>query len=323
MPSTLVGWLIAGALGLLALLGYIFRSWLTKKVEPYIDSGMNRVRANVIGWVRGVRGRVGRPSVNPQDIKVEIRERDIRERDERPVGVLLDFTAAIPQVRLWFDVTNDTEFDLVMDRLLIELWVFAPVLYGLENGILTRQVLPKKSGIKDVNYFRDLSTEHAQRIGEQAVFNQSANRWEVRATVHVVGWFVAPRVGWISTGKRKVFHHDSLPVLGVPPRKQAVVTGKQPEPGVERKVIVRQTLHRLSTDLTNYASGNYGSEDYSSLMSQLASDLATVRLECPNLFFHVNKIAEYLGDVNSPRSAGYVNGQLLTPLMFDARKYLE
>jgi hypothetical protein len=58
-------------------------------------------------------------------------------------------------------------------------------------------------------------------------------------------------------------------------------------------------------------------------MTQLATDLATLRIECPNLFFHIDTIAKYLGDVSSPRDAGYVNEKLLTPLMFDARKYFD
>jgi len=110
------------------------------------------------------------------------------------------------------------------------------------------------------------------------------------------------------------------------PTKQVVAARPQEQPLDRRRDTVRQAIHRLSTNLTNYATRNYGPPegiDFSTLRSELAADLATLRMECPDLFFHINKIATYLGDLDAPRDAGYVAEKLLTPLMFDARKYLD
>jgi hypothetical protein len=207
-----------------------------------------------------------------------------------------------------------------MDRLLVELWVFAPIIYGLDDGILARQAIPKFSALKDVNYFRDLSAEQAELIGQRAAFNQSANRWEVRATVHVMCWFYSPRVGWVSTGRRKVFHHDALPVLGVP-AKRVIPPVTQEQPKRANRAVITESLHNISSALTKVAAGSYGPSELPELTAQIADEISKLRVVCYPLYSYLDKIAAYLTTLD-PRDAGWVSEKLITPLVLAAQQFL-
>ncbi len=149
----------------------------------------------------------------------------------------------------------------------MEVWVFAPIIYGLDDGILCREKIAKRSVSKDLSYFRDLSAEQAALIGQQATFNQTTSRWEVRATVHVTGWFYSSQAGWISTGKRKVFHHDALPVEGVPAR-QVIASALGRAQRTDREVLT-DSLHKISSALTKIASGSFGPSELPELTAQV------------------------------------------------------
>jgi hypothetical protein len=61
----------------------------------------------------------------------------------------------VPSVSLWFQISNMSPLNLVLDRLLIEFWVSQPTLYG---KMLARYEIPKSSHRDDV-YFRDSLSE--------------------------------------------------------------------------------------------------------------------------------------------------------------------
>ena len=230
------------------------------------------------------------------------------------------FTAAVPQIRLWFDITNNCRVDLEMDRLLVEAWVFAPMIYGLDNGIFDRIKLGKKSTVKDINYFQDLSREQAEQIGEHASFDQGRNRWEVRARVQVTGWFYSWRTGWFSTGKRNVFHHDALPVEGVPP-KRVVAPAIDDQRKEEAQKVIRDSLQIISSALTRVASGSLGNDELPVLTGQIADNISKLRVACYPLYHWLDKIAGYLTTLE-PRDAGWVSENLITPLVIAAQQYL-
>jgi hypothetical protein len=63
--------------------------------------------------------------LKPASLAKKIR---IRLQGNRPINPNLDIE--VPNIDLYFDITNLTNFNLVLDRLLIELWFGQPTLNG-------------------------------------------------------------------------------------------------------------------------------------------------------------------------------------------------
>lgn len=253
-------------------------------------------------------------TVDPRDIAIKL-----RHQDGDGTAVVVDMDAVLPQIRLWLEITNNSRFDLVLDRLLLTVKSVGLNILAFDRGIFERFNVPKKRTSDNLCYFAYIETGLAERIGQQATFVQNLNQWQIRIMVQANGFFHSRWLGWVTTGERTVFVHDAFPIAGTPP-KLAVPLAPEELSKADYKQRVREIITSLSTGLTRYAEGNFQSPDE---MTELLDDLSRLKVECPSLFFHVDAIANYIGAIDSPRGAGYVHTKLITPLVFDARKYLD
>jgi hypothetical protein len=281
-----------------------FRGFLKGLWQRWILRWVDRVATWVKQWL----------TVDASDIVIKLRH---QEGDGS--AVFVDMNSAPPEIRLWFEVANNSHFNLTLDRLLITVKSVGLNLLAFDRGILERVKIPKKRTTENLCYFAYLDAELAERIGQQATFVQNLNRWEIRIMVQANGFFHARWVGWITTGQRTIFVHDAFPIAGTPPKRVIPVSPEELSK-VEHKKLLKELIGRLSTGLTRYAQGDFRSPDD---MPQLYDDLSRLKVECPDLFFHVDEIAKYIGNIHSPRDAGYVHEKLLTPLIFDARRYMD
>jgi len=74
---------------------------------------------------------------SPEKITSQVK---IRLRGERPIAPSLNST--VPHVDLYLEITNLSNFDLDLDRILVDLWFGQPVLNG---AILERVVVKPRS----------------------------------------------------------------------------------------------------------------------------------------------------------------------------------
>lgn len=78
---------------------------------------------------------------------------------EKPINPSLN--SSVPYVDIYLEITNVSNLELVLDRMLIDLWVGQPVLIG---SILKRTKIPPRSTGQHV-FFRDnLSSKQVQQI---------------------------------------------------------------------------------------------------------------------------------------------------------------
>jgi len=85
---------------------------------------------------------------------------DVDLRSQSPVNI--EFSTEIPQVSLWFNITNRSSVDLIFDRMLIEFWVGQPTIYS--GSVLRRFSLPTGATEKDVYYPAHLAPPQQDQI---------------------------------------------------------------------------------------------------------------------------------------------------------------
>ena len=57
------------------------------------------------------------------------------------------------------------------------------------------------------------------------------------------------------------------------------------------------------------------------MVARMVDDVARLKVACPPLIFHLDKIAAYISNPD-PRDGGYVQQKLITPLIFDAQQFI-
>ncbi len=129
------------------------------------------------------------------------RQVDVDLRRVNPVNILL--RSEVPQVDLWFRIGNRSIVDLVLDRLLVELWIGQPTLRG---AVLERLTVSRRTDREDIYFWHDLTAEQRgqiqNRIGEHGLLS-------VPVTVHVTAYFES-RVGTVLVMRR--LEHRDVPV---------------------------------------------------------------------------------------------------------------
>ena len=80
-------------------------------------------------------------------------------KGEKPVSPSLN--SSVPHVDIYLEITNLSNLDLVLDRMLIDLWVGQPVLVGT---ILKRTKIPSRSTGQQVFFRSNLSSKQVQQI---------------------------------------------------------------------------------------------------------------------------------------------------------------
>jgi hypothetical protein len=80
-------------------------------------------------------------------------------RGEKPISPSLNFS--VPYVEIYLEITNLSNLDLFLDRMLIDLWVGQPVLVG---AILKRTKISSRSTGQQVLFRSNLSSKQVQQI---------------------------------------------------------------------------------------------------------------------------------------------------------------
>ncbi len=93
----------------------------------------------------------------PQRIAQQI-EIDLRRIN--PIAISFKSTE-FPCVDAWFRISNQSQVNLVLDRLLIDLWVNQPMLRGT---VLRRAEIPRRTTKDDVHFWHDLTTTQEERV---------------------------------------------------------------------------------------------------------------------------------------------------------------
>jgi hypothetical protein len=144
---------------------------------------------------------------------------DVDLRPQSPVNI--EFSTEIPQIGLWFNITNRSSLDLVFDRMLIEVWVGQPTIYS--GFILRRFSLPAGETEKDVYFPAHLATPQQEQIKRRA--NGKGIVDEV--SINLTAYFQSER-GWFEV-RRHINYRDVL-VKGLPPPESQPPAATKPSP---------------------------------------------------------------------------------------------
>ena len=114
---------------------------------------------------------------SPKKVASQIR---IRLRDEKPI--IPNLNSEVPGVDLYFDITNLSNFNITLDRLLIDLWFGQSTVKGT---LLRRFELPARSISKVITFGTDLTQAQCRQI------TQFLNSQGARGRIHlyVTGYF--------------------------------------------------------------------------------------------------------------------------------------
>jgi len=105
----------------------------------------------------------------------------IKPRDNKHVHI--DLQSQPPRIELYFEITNLSHFNIILDRLLIEVWLSQPL---FEGALLKRRIIGPRRIEPDV-HFRHYLTESQAKIAHDF---QAKNDPTVTPTIHLVGYFV-------------------------------------------------------------------------------------------------------------------------------------
>lgn len=89
---------------------------------------------------------------------------EIDLRRTNPIAIYFRSTE-FPCVEAWFRISNQSQVNLVLDRLLVDLWVGQPTIKG---AILCRMEIPRRTSKDDIRFWHDLTGAQEERIRRRA-----------------------------------------------------------------------------------------------------------------------------------------------------------
>jgi len=110
------------------------------------------------------------PSKVANEVKIEL-------RGEKPINPCLG--SSVPRIDLYLEVTNLSNLDLTLDRMLLDLWFGQPVLNG---AILSRRDVPARSTVKNLFFKSALTTRQIQQI--EPYLQESPPSGNISLSVH-------------------------------------------------------------------------------------------------------------------------------------------
>lgn len=93
----------------------------------------------------------------PTDSLIE--EVDIDLRSTNPINFAL--SKKVPELSVWLRITNRSLLEISLDRILMEIWVGQPLLWG---GVFEPKTLEPRSTIEDVYFRSKLSNSQVEQI---------------------------------------------------------------------------------------------------------------------------------------------------------------
>lgn len=128
------------------------------------------------------------------------RQVEIDLRRVNPVNITL--RAEVPNVSLWFRISNMSPVDLVLDRLLVEFWVGQPTLQG---AVLDRLRVPRGKSLEDVHFWQDLGPHQQEQVRGRV----KDGLLSVPVHLYLKAYFES-KVGPVSVNRR--LEHPNVPV---------------------------------------------------------------------------------------------------------------
>ena len=128
--------------------------------------------------------------ISPQKIADQM---NIDLRSNNPIDI--SFGSDVPNIQIYFEISNMSLFNLVLDRLLIiDVWIGQPTLHG---AILERYDVPKRNIKNSVHFIEQLSSPQQEQIKKHV----SNNFLSVPVKFHVKAYFES-KIGLIYVEKR-------------------------------------------------------------------------------------------------------------------------
>jgi hypothetical protein len=190
-------WFLSGLgglvlLGLLGIIKYGYRRWKEGRVNDKpnkSDSPVQYVRIGRNGFIDLCPSNIIRMFLKPERVLPKIH---IGLREELPIDLRLD--ADVSFIDLYFQITNLSPIDILLDRMLIEMWFGQPTFY---SAILKQYVLPAGEITKNIFLRYELSSAQVSQIkafqtnGRRgsiclnltAFFDSKIGRYEVRKNI--------------------------------------------------------------------------------------------------------------------------------------------
>jgi len=139
-------------------------------------------------------GWLARRFISGEKIASQI-EVDLRRMN--PIDI--SFGTEIPRLGLYFRISNLSSLDVVLDRLLIDLWIGQPTLQG---AILARYNISRRSSREDIYFAQQLTIPQQEQIRKHI----SGQLLSVPVTIHAQAYFDS-KVGVVYVDKR-IEHRD-------------------------------------------------------------------------------------------------------------------
>jgi len=140
-----------------------------------------------------------RALVRPKEVARHV---DIDLRRINPIDIT--FGTDIPRISIYFRISNMSPFNLILDRLLIELWVGQPT---FRRAILERYDVPKRSSREDVYFSEQLTIPQQEQIRKHV----NGQLISEPITIYVKAYFES-KVGFIYV--EKILEHRDVPCKG-------------------------------------------------------------------------------------------------------------
>lgn len=137
--------------------------------------------------------------LSPQKIASQV-ELDLRRTN--PIDIC--FGTDIPCISIYFRISNMSPVDLVLDRLLIELWVGQPT---FRRAILQRYDVPKRNSRQDVYFSEQLTIPQQEQIKKHV----DGKLVSEPITLYLKAYFES-KVGFICVEKN--LEHRDVPFKG-------------------------------------------------------------------------------------------------------------
>lgn len=298
-----LGWVI-GIIGVPLLLA-IIAAIIWDNVLRRIFKAFWRWLVSIPGWLKQRFG----------PVPVDDNEIDIRLREKNPV--VIRFSTELPDLSVWFNLSSKSQLDLVLDRMLIEVWITQPTV--VNGWILTRPTIPRMGELIEQVYYVTLLDETQQdQVRHRGKWNDQQNDFRVdEVTVNVKAWLWSKRSGWFTTSRRTMVVND-VRIIGMPKPEEE----KRQQEQEGRLTRVKNTLIGLNQDVLNWVALAQTRGNVADLTSRINGEIALLKVELPNLWIQLDKIADAVSDPQAPFDAKFATEKLLTPLILAAQQYL-
>jgi len=187
-PGILAAIIAAAATIVAALIGVLLRSRQVSRAQDEQAPRSEEARTMLPGWLRSRRRR--RETIQDQIV--------IDLRSVNPIDI--SFGSDVPRITVYFRIANMSPVDLVLDRLLVNLWVGQPT---LNAAILHRQEVPRRNE-EIVSFAEPLSLPQQEQMQHQV----RDNMLDTTVYIYVDAYFDS-KIGQVHVEER--FERQDVP----------------------------------------------------------------------------------------------------------------